>query len=158
MTSVPFSVSGIKWLPPVRLRSMFRDRRPHILSRASPYSRRIRMLRSTLTFLAGAVCALATAGDRAPSTAAAVKALESDRTAIERLHQADMAATLTGDPADLEKLWTADAVRLQPDEPAEVGRAAIRATDERSKARSRDGRVLSYVPEIKDLQIKDGWA
>ena len=45
--------------------------------------------------------------------AAAAPSDEQDRTAIERLHEQDIAATLTDDADQLAKLWDQDAVRLQ---------------------------------------------
>ena len=61
------------------------------------------------------------------------------------------------DPVALTDLWTDDAVRLGPGQPAEVGKQAIRESDERWSALP-DVKVLSYVPETKDLTILDGWA
>ena len=81
-----------------------------------------------------------------------------DLAAIEELHRQDVAATLSRDTAALTDLWTEDAVRLQQGEPDDVGREAIRATNERQKAATPELRVLSYVPEVKELTITDGWA
>lgn len=83
---------------------------------------------------------------------------EQDRTAIERLHEQDVTATLTDDADQLAKLWDQDAVRLQSGSPAEVGKATIYANDKRWQANLHGGRTLSYKPELKDLQIVDGWA
>ena len=80
-----------------------------------------------------------------------------DLAAIEKLHQQDIAATLSRDPVALTDLWTEDAVRLSPGQPAEVGKQAIRESNERWSAR-RGVKVLSYVPETKDLTMLDGWA
>ena len=80
-----------------------------------------------------------------------------DRAGIEKLHQRDIAATLSRDPVALTDLWTDDAVRLGPGRPAEVGKKAIRESNERWSALP-GVKVLSYVPETKDLTILDGWA
>ena len=80
-----------------------------------------------------------------------------DRAAIEKLHQQDIAATLSRDPVALTDLWTDDAIRLVPGQPAEVGKQAIRESNERWAARP-GLKVLTFVPEIKDLTIWDGWA
>lgn len=80
-----------------------------------------------------------------------------DLAGIEKLHQEDIAATLSRDPVALTGLWTDDAVRLSPGQAAEVGKQAIRESHERWSARQ-GVKVLSYVPEIKDLTILDGWA
>ena len=76
---------------------------------------------------------------------------------IEKLHQRDIAATLSRDLVALTDLWTDDAVRLGPGRPAEVGKKAIRESNERWSARP-GVKVLSYVPETKDLTILNGWA
>ncbi|AMY08857.1 SnoaL-like domain protein [Luteitalea pratensis] len=77
--------------------------------------------------------------------------------AIEQLHQQDIAATLSRDPVALTDLWTDDAIRLGPGQPAEVGKQAIRESNQRLAARP-GVKVLTYVPEIKDVTIWDGWA
>src|SRR5713101_9668171 len=80
-----------------------------------------------------------------------------DLAGIEKLHQRDIAATLSRDPVALTDLWTDDAVRLGPGQPAEVGKQAIRESNERWSARP-GFKVLSYVPETRDLTMLDGWA
>ena len=82
---------------------------------------------------------------------------DADLAAIEKVHQQDIAATLSRDAVALTDLWTDDAVRLGPGPPAQVGKQAIRKANERWSARP-GVKVLSYVPEIKDLTILDGWA
>jgi len=59
-----------------------------------------------------------------------------DLAAIEKLHQQDIAATLSRDAVALTDYWTEDAVRLGPGPPAEVGKQAIREHNERWSARS----------------------
>jgi len=49
-----------------------------------------------------------------------------DMAGVEKLRQQDIAATLSRDPVALTDLWTDDAVRLSPGQPAEVGKQAIR--------------------------------
>jgi ketosteroid isomerase-like protein len=81
-----------------------------------------------------------------------------DLAAIEKAHQQDIAATLSRDPVALTDLWTDDAIRLGAGAPAEVGKQAIRASNERQTA-DKGFKVLSYVPETKDLTFLDGgWA
>jgi uncharacterized protein (TIGR02246 family) len=81
-----------------------------------------------------------------------------DLAAIEKLHSQDIAATLSRDTAALTELNTDDGVRLGPGEPDDIGKQAIRATNERQKAATPELRVLSYVPETKELTVTDGWA
>jgi len=83
---------------------------------------------------------------------------EQDRMAIERLHQEDIAATLSDDADQLARLWDEEAVRLQSGASAEVGKATIYANDKRWQANLHGGRTLSYKPELKDLRIVDAWA
>jgi uncharacterized protein (TIGR02246 family) len=80
-----------------------------------------------------------------------------DRAGIEKLRQQEIAATLSRDPVALADLWTDDAVRLGPGQPAEVGRQAIRESCERWSARP-GFEVLSYVPDPRGLTMLDGWA
>jgi len=82
---------------------------------------------------------------------------QEDKTAIERLYQQDMTATLALDPVALTEGWTEDAVRLGPDQPAEVGKEAIREFYERFAAIP-GVKVLSYLPETNHLTpMLDGW-
>ena len=62
------------------------------------------------------------------------------------------------DPVALTDLWTDDAIQLGAGAPAEVGKKAIRESNERQTA-NKDFKVLSYVPETKDFTFLDGgWA
>lgn len=81
-----------------------------------------------------------------------------DLAAIQKALRQDIAATLSRDTAALTELWTDDAVRLQQGEPDDIGKEAIRATNERQKAATSELRVLSYVPEDKEVTVTDGWA
>jgi hypothetical protein len=80
-----------------------------------------------------------------------------DMAGIEKFHMQEIAATLSRNTVALTDLWTDDAVRLIQGRPTEVGKKAIRESNERWSARP-GVKVLSYVPETKDLAIFDGWA
>jgi ketosteroid isomerase-like protein len=81
-----------------------------------------------------------------------------DLAAIEKLWQQDIAATVSRDPVALTDLWTDDAIRLGAGAPADVGGKAIRESNERQTA-NKGFKVLSYVPETKDVTLLDGgWA
>ncbi len=80
-----------------------------------------------------------------------------DSAGIEKFHQREIAATLSRDPVALTDLYTDDAVRLGAGRPAEIGKKAIRESNERWSARP-GVKVVSYVPETKDLTILKGWA
>ena len=80
-----------------------------------------------------------------------------DLAGIEKLYTQEAAATLSRDTVALTDLWTDDAVRLSQGQPAEIGKQAIRASNERWSARP-GFKVLHYVPETTDLTMLDGWA
>ena len=108
------------------------------------------------------VCALtALAGHVLQESSASVgsqRGRAADLAAIEKVRQQDIAATLSRDPVALTDLWTDDAIRLGAGAPAEVGKKAIRESNERQTA-NKGFKVLSYVPEIKDFTFLDGgWA
>lgn len=72
----------------------------------------------------------------------------SDRAEIERLHQADVAATLTGDPAQLAALWDRDGALFDQGQPAVVGERALRAMYDANRTT-----VLSYEPHLQRAEI-----
>jgi ketosteroid isomerase-like protein len=81
-----------------------------------------------------------------------------DLAAIEKVRQQDIAATFSRDPVALTDYWADDAIRLGVGAPADVGKKAIRASNERQTA-NKDFTVLSYVPETRDFTFLDGgWA
>lgn len=98
-------------------------------------------------------------GSQAREVSAAADAERAaDVAAIEKIRQQDIAATISRDPVALTELWTEDAIRIGIGVPADVGKPAIRATNERQTA-NKDFKVLSYVPETKDFTFLDGgWA
>ncbi len=77
---------------------------------------------------------------------------------IEELHRQDVAATLTQDPKQLANLFSEDGVLLEPGAPAIIGRRAILAKNQDSRAQAPEMRVISYKPQIEDLQIVGDWA
>ena len=97
-------------------------------------------------------------GQQTGSRAGRDAAHAADLAAIEKLRQQDVAATVARDPVALTDLWAEDAIRLGVGQPAEVGKQAIRASNERQTA-NKNFKVLSYVPEIRDFTFLDGgWA
>ena len=81
-----------------------------------------------------------------------------DLAAIDRLHKADVAATLTQDPTALTKLWSEDAVKLDVPGAPWVGIKAIQEGFEKSRADHQDFQVLRYSNDITEVQIVNGWA
>src|SRR5262245_55698288 len=81
-----------------------------------------------------------------------------DLAAINKLRQQDIVATIARDPVALTEFWADDAIRIGLGQPAEIGKEAIRASNERQTA-NKNFKVLSYVPEIRDFTfLGDGWA
>lgn len=81
-----------------------------------------------------------------------------DLAAIEKLHKADVEATMTQDLGALTTLWSDDAINLGFPGPPVVGIKAMREAYEKVKIAYPDFKVLKYTPEITDVQIADGWA
>lgn len=81
-----------------------------------------------------------------------------DMAGIEKLHQLDQRVTLLNDPKALQEEWTNDAVRLEPDGPADVGKAAIYAADVRFMNEGPGSAIVSYKPDIRDVQVSGDWA
>jgi uncharacterized protein (TIGR02246 family) len=108
------------------------------------------------------VCALTVFGGHLLHRPAVAAGTQPDRAAdlaaIEKLHQQDIAATVARDPVALTDFWTDDAIRLGVGAPPEIGKNAIRASNEGQTA-NKAFKVLSYVPEIKDFTFLDAaWA
>jgi len=81
-----------------------------------------------------------------------------DLKGIEKLHQQDIDATLAHDPKALADLFTEDAVLLEPGSAAVMGKPAILAENRKDQAEHPSAKVVSYKPDIKDVQVVDGWA
>jgi uncharacterized protein (TIGR02246 family) len=81
-----------------------------------------------------------------------------DLAAIEKLHRADVEATLTQDLKGLIDIWTEDAVRFNPGNPPAVGKRGIQAENEKARAQHPGFKVLSYAAQYKNIQIEDGMA
>src|SRR5688572_29985603 len=108
------------------------------------------------------VCALTALGGQVlhrPAVAAGGQpGRAADLAAIEKLRQQDIAATVARDPVALTDFWADDAIRLGVGAPPDIGKKAIRASNERQTA-NKSFKVLSYVPETKDFTFLDGgWA
>jgi ketosteroid isomerase-like protein len=112
---------------------------------------------ATLRILFVLVSLVAWAAEVDTPVLAQTQATAQDMAGIGKFRQQDIAATLSRDPVALTDLWTDDGVRLVQGRPPEVGRVTIRASNERWAARP-GARVLSYVPETKDLTTWNGWA
>jgi len=81
-----------------------------------------------------------------------------DLAAIEKLHRADVEATLTQDASALTNLWSDDSINLGFPGPPVVGVNAIREAYAKFRAGYPEFQVLKYAPDYKDVQVADGWA
>ena len=86
------------------------------------------------------------------------RTVEQDRAGIERLHQQDVAATLSDSADQLAKLWDKDAVRFPLTHPVEIGAAVIYADDKQWEMSSGREHTLCYDMEVQDIQIAGDWA
>jgi len=114
------------------------------------------ILHAFVVVLLAGVCVLVV--DAAASSKKVVSD-EKARAGIERLHQQDREATLSGKADELEKLWDPEAVRIQAGRPAEVGRNVIYEDDKgwEAKIGPREHWLCAEL-EIQDLQIHGNWA
>jgi ketosteroid isomerase-like protein len=85
-------------------------------------------------------------------------ASDADLAGIDELHNLDVRVTLLNDPKALQQEWSKDAVRLLPDEPVDVGKAAIYASDLRGLAADPTSAIVSYRPDIRDVRVTGDWA
>ena len=83
---------------------------------------------------------------------------KADLAAIEKLHQADIDATLTQDLNALTTLWSDEAVNLGFPGPPVVGIKAMKEAYEKFKVDYPEFKVLRYVNVTKEVQIADDWA
>jgi uncharacterized protein (TIGR02246 family) len=81
-----------------------------------------------------------------------------DLAAIEKLHRADVDATLKQDPGALNTLWSDDAVKLDVPGAPVVGIKAMKEMYAKFQVDYPEFHVLKYSPNIKEVQIADGWA
>jgi len=83
---------------------------------------------------------------------------ETDLAAIEKLHQADIDATVAQDLNALNSLWSEGAVKLDVPGSPVAGLAALKEMYEKFRANYPDFTVVKYAPVITNVQIADGWA
>jgi hypothetical protein len=83
-----------------------------------------------------------------------------DLAAIDKLHKADEACTLTQDPACLTALWSDDGVKVDVPGGPVVGIKALGEMYAKFRAQYPEFKMLKYAPDYKDMQtaIVDGWA
>jgi uncharacterized protein (TIGR02246 family) len=86
------------------------------------------------------------------------KVRATDLAAIQKLHQADIDATMTQDLNALTTLWSEDAVNLGFSGPPVVGTSAMKEAYEKFKKDYPEFHVLKYANETKQVQVADDWA
>ncbi len=112
-----------------------------------------------LAFLAGlGIGFYARKAGAASGTPQQTDARAADLAAIKKLERADVAATLTQDPSALNTLWSEDAVKLDVPGAPVVGIKALAEMYAKFRVDYPEFRVLKYAPDIKDVEIADGWA
>ena len=81
-----------------------------------------------------------------------------DRAAIEKLHNADVEATIKQDPSALTSLWSNNGANFGFPGPPVVGTKAMAEAYAKMGADYPEFKVLDYVPVIRQVHIVDGWA
>ena len=81
-----------------------------------------------------------------------------DWAAIEKLHKADVEATIKQDPSALTTLWSDDGANFGFPGPPVVGTKAMAEAYAKMRADYPEFKVLNYAPVIRQVQIVDGWA
>ncbi|HVM74429.1 MAG TPA: nuclear transport factor 2 family protein [Candidatus Saccharimonadales bacterium] len=95
-------------------------------------------------------------GSVLPETQRDVQA--ADLAAIERLHNADIQATPSQDPAELNQLWSEDCVKLDGPAGPVVALDAIKAMYAKMKTDYPEFRILKYTNDVTDAKVVAGWA
>jgi ketosteroid isomerase-like protein len=83
---------------------------------------------------------------------------EADLAAIEKLHKADVDATLTQDSAALTALWSENGTKLDGPGVPVVGTNDLRQMYEKMRIAYPEFKVLKYAPSVTTVKIADGWA
>ena len=115
----------------------------------------------TMAFLAGfSVGSFARSGSTSNAQQSDTRA--ADLAAIEKLHQADVEATLKQEPIYLDQLWSDDCIKVDGPNGPVVGLKSMKEMYAKFKADYPEFKVLKYAPDYKSTQyqlaIVDGWA
>jgi ketosteroid isomerase-like protein len=95
---------------------------------------------------------------RPPSDAEQQQQMDDDKIAIQKLHDADIEASLALDVPKLEALWTEDIVTMAPSGPAVVGRAANNKKLEDAAEKLRATEILAFDEQWQEVRIQGDWA
>jgi len=91
-------------------------------------------------------------------TAAQKQQIEDDKQGIQKLHDADIQASLALDTATLETLWTDDIVTMAPGEPAIVGKAANAKKLESGAAALKSTEIMAFDEQWQEIRVEGDWA
>jgi len=84
--------------------------------------------------------------------------IEDDKAAIQKLHDADITASLALDTNALEALWTDDIVTMAPGGPPVAGREANAKKLEAEVAKLKSTQVLGFDEQWQEIRIEGDWA
>jgi hypothetical protein len=110
-----------------------------------------------LAFLAGVGIGLPARNSRALAmTQGKTRAV--DLAAIEKLHKADVEATLKQDPIYLDQLWSDDCIKVDGPNGPVIGLKAMKEMYAKVKSDYPEFKVLKYTNDVTDVQIVANWA
>jgi len=95
---------------------------------------------------------------RGKGTAKATPRGKADLAAIEKLHQADMAAARIHDITTLITLWTEDGILFLPGQEPILGRAAIWSYMQDQLPESQKYVISEYLHCFEEIQVSGDWA
>jgi hypothetical protein len=81
-----------------------------------------------------------------------------DLAAIEKLHKADVEATLKQDPIYLDQLWSDDCIKVDGPNGPVIGLKAMKEIYAQVKTDYPEFKVLKYTNDVTDVQIVASWA
>lgn len=81
-----------------------------------------------------------------------------DLAAIEKLHKADVEATLKQDPIYLDQLWSDDCIKVDGPNGPVIGLKAMKEMYAKVKTDYPEFKVLQYTNDVTDVQIVANWA
>jgi len=84
--------------------------------------------------------------------------MEDDKAAIQKLHDADIRASLALDAPALESLWTNDIVTMAPGAPAVVGKEANVKKLEDGVAQLKAMEITAFDEQWQEIRIQGDWA
>jgi Domain of unknown function (DUF4440) len=81
-----------------------------------------------------------------------------DLAAIDKLHKADVEATLKQDPAFLNQLWSENCIKVDVPTGPVVGLKGMKEMYAKFKSDYPEFKILKYTNDVSEVQIVDDWA